>query len=316
MKVTLTGGWEITDVLFLNPDERTWDDANNAYLVGASWGFSIDFVLVLADSFDSAVDEAVDADVGPVRSLRIEPEDMDDYLYIHVDGVEMNCTDARRRFPTHNIDAIRDAGYASGETWDSCHYTGSGTAYDTDHLYGHGPEEIKSIELEPGDFHQLPKVFESMDEARDAIREAFARSAFILEWADAVEENNRCFPGETPRYRSVELADVAPEWTPAPYLRWAESSIRTIEESIGIGIVEALHRACLVPCSNGWESRLDPDDFDSAETFGHLIGMQFQGHGVSWSDSHPGLPFRLPYGEIPHCFLTGDVELADFADEE
>lgn len=304
MKVKLTGGREIVDVLFLNPDERTWDDVNNAYLVGASWGFSIDFVLVLADSFDSAVDEAVDADVGPVRSLRIDAEDMDDYVYVHIDGEEMDVTDARRRFPTHDIDAIRDAGYANGDTWDSCHYTGSGTAYDTDHLYGHGPEEIESIELEPADFRQLPKVFESMDEVRETIREAFARSAFVLEWADAEEQSGATFGG-------VELTDVAPEWTPACYLRWAESSIRTIESHLGIGIVESLHRACLVPCSHGWESRLDPDDFDSAETFGHLIGMQFQGHGVSWSDSHPGLPFRLPYGESPSCFLTGEITLAE-----
>lgn len=303
MKVTLNGGRVIEAVPFVNPEEYVWSEARNVFLVGASFGFSIDYAMVLADSFADAIDIFVESDFG--KGLRIDRADMDDYVYIHVEGVEMDVTDARRRFPYLDIDAIIDDGWETGETSETCHWTGQGIAYDTDHLHGFGPEQIESIEMELDDFRRFPKVFQDQGETRETIRESFARSAFVLEWADAMEENGTRFFG-------AELTDVAPEWTPAPYLRWAEKSIRTIEESIGIGIVEALNRACFVPCSRNWERRYDADS--SAEDFGHTIGMEFQGHGVSWSDDHPGLPFKLPSGESPFAFLTGEVSLSDFID--
>jgi hypothetical protein len=303
MKITLMDKRTIESVPFVNPDETY----GSPYLVGTSCGYSVFFGLVIADSLESAIDEYVESDHG--KGLRIDPDDMDDYITVVIDGERMDVFDARRRFPQMDIDAVIRDGWEDGSTEERCHHTGQGEVYDSDHLYLEDTETIRKVEAEPGDFQRFPKQFPAMDETRDIIRESFARSAFVLEWAEAEEETGTSFSG-------MELTDVAPEETPLPYLRWAESSIRRLEETIGIGIVEALYRACFVPVLNSWEDRCDPDDAETAETFGHTVGMQFQGHGVGWEDDHPPLPFQLPYGESPGCFLFGLVTLAELEETE
>lgn len=305
MKITLKDGRELDSIPFVNPDETF----GKPYLIGTSCGYSVYFGLVIADDLGSAIDEYVESHHG--EGLRIPDEDREDYITVTIDGERMEVYDARKRFPEMDISAVIENGWADGSTEDRANYTGQGEVYDSDHLYAEDMESIRKIESEPDDWKAFPKQFEDMAETRDIVREHFGRSAFLSEWADATEERNRCFPGEFPGLSGMDIADCAPEDTPTEYVRWAETSIRTIERSIGIGIVEALNRACRVPVLNSWEDRLDADDYGTAETFGHYIGMSFQGHGVSWNDDHPPMPFELPFGESPCLFGTGEVSLEE-----
>ncbi len=304
MRITSKDGRSIDGVPFVNPDETY----GAPFLIGTSCGYDVLFGLVIADSLESAIDEYVESDHG--KGLRIDAEDMDDYIEVTIGGEKMDAFDARRRFPEMDIDAVIQNGWENGETTDErCHHTGQGVAWDSDHLYLEDTETLRKIEFEPKDWEKFPKQFSGTgDDTRDIIREHFGRSAFLSEWADANEENGTTFPGQ-------DIADVAPEETPAEYVRWAEQSIRTIENHIGIGIVEALYRACYVPALNSWEERCDADDYETLETFGHYLGMTFQGHGVAWSDYHPDLPFSLPYGESPGLFFTGAITLAELAED-
>jgi hypothetical protein len=142
---------------------------------------------------------------------------------------------------------------------------------------------------------------------RDTIRDAFGRAAFLCEWADAAEEAGENLSG-------CEIDDIAPADTPQEYLQWADTSIAAIEKHISMSMWEAFRRATLVPAIKTWEQTTDPLDDDDAATFGHYVAMEFMGHGVSWSDSHPDLPFSLPHREEPHCFLTGELDIVDFLD--
>ena len=137
--VTLSGGRVLEDLPHVNPDE----EYGKLYLIGTSCGFSAFYALVIADSCANAVDEFVESEHG--AGLRISEDDMDDYIEVTIDGEKMDVTDARRRFPDRDIDAIIRDGWEDGETTDErCNFTGQGVAYDSDHVLIIGPEDIVS----------------------------------------------------------------------------------------------------------------------------------------------------------------------------
>lgn len=274
MRVTLDTGRVIENVTMFG------SDFGKLYLVGKSDGCWESWFLTRETDLESAIDALVESDHG--ESLRISEDEMSDYL---------------------GADVVVD-----GEFYYDYAFTGSGIAYDTDWLLI-GPENaIRKVELEPADWATFPKVFEDQGEAREAIRLGFGRAALALDYADAIESDS-----SLPSIQG-DVYDCLPEETPAYYLRWAERSIRAIEESLGFGIVEAFHRAIAVPCVNSWETGCGADDLDDVEEYGRLVAMQFVGTGVSWSDDHPELPYSLPLGEQPMAFLVGDLNLDDLDD--
>ena len=247
----------------------------NLYLVGYHTGgnwCAEHWFLTRASSLEEAIDVLVDSDHG--KYLRIDADEMADY----VDD-------------------------DTGEP--SCQFTGCGTAYDTDWLLIGPDAPIVRVTFETEDWRTFPKVFHRMDWTRENIREGFGKAIYADEYASAREEDGTPLQGEI--LSQLPTGDAV---LPC-YLRWAEKSIRAIEESIGLGIVEAFARACAIPACRTWEEQADEDNLTDAETFGHYLAMQFVGHGVSWEDSHPALPFQVPHGEGPSCFLTGEINLAD-----
>jgi len=181
---------------------------------------------------------------------------------------------------------------------------------DSGGAYGRNWERNQST-----DFDKVPVTslsFERWEHPRGTSQEVSITHDvyhWLLERLDFSEDVDACEEEGNPL--SGEIMDQLPtgDAVLSCYLAWAERAIRTIEESIGMGIVEACYRACAVPAI-GNTTHSDADTLEDAETFGHYIAMQAVGHGVSWADDHPDLPFVLPNVESPNCFLTGETSIA------
>jgi len=126
-------------------------------------------------------------------------------------------------------------------------------------------------------------------EARHEIMLAFANALHWSAWSDCEERGGRS-PGP------VEISDVAPERTLSS-VRTAIGAVLDIERAQGKRI-EVLYLDAITQCGkvscHRW-GKCDPSDF------GHYVGMQWLGTGVSWGDDHPELAWHPGYGEF-HYF--------------
>lgn len=313
MKIEFRDGRVMKNVPFIDDDCY-----GKYYLVGSECGPWITYALVRADSLESAIDAYVESDEGV--DVRIPDEDRDDYIYLTMDGDTADengnysrtmsvadwktyrpweSTEEKEAWAKHVDNAVRQKMEDGEGLEDYGHFTSGGTYYDNDHLHYmdvHGPD-IKRIYLQEKDLKNL-----EVTDMSDEILDGFSRATFVCEWADAYESTGKSLAG-------TDLFDVAPD-TPNEYIVWAETTIKTIENQLGFSLSVAFARACLVPAVHTWERQFDSDD---AESFGHYLAMQYLGHGVAWSDSHPDLPFEYTMcGEGPNYFLSGEMPISDF----
>ena len=106
------------------------------------------------------------------------------------------------------------------------------------------------------------------------IMSAMARAAFVLEWANRMEEKGRSFSGQ-------ELMDVAPKKTSAAAGAWARGVAKAVvaanAPSLGVHYSHDL---------TGLYSRAinELGYPHTPNRFGHDLAMQAMGTGVSWSD--------------------------------
>ncbi len=211
---------------------------------------------------------------------------MGDYIQVTIDGEQMDVTDAKRRFPQMDIDALIKDGWENGETTDSCHYTGNGTPYDTDWITGLA--SVRSVEFPTNDEEKSTK---------DEIILSVARTAFACDWADAIDNAPESIHDALPSLSGTDIMEVCPfSKMPDEYPPWAEKSIRDVEQANGAGIVSIL-------------SRLDPDDED-AEQFGHYLAMQLAGHGTGLWDEYEstgGGDVSVPSREFPQVVHTDNI---------
>lgn len=126
---------------------------------------------------------------------------------------------------------------------------------------------------------------EDADPIDDEIFEGMARAFFVSAWSDKEDEE-----GRSGQYSGLDLMDVAPETSDEAYDE-AEKVVGQIEKENKRDIVDLFEEACK-------DSDLDPEDLDTANEFGHYLGMQALGHGVSWEDDHAPLKFEVPSTEF------------------
>lgn len=110
-----------------------------------------------------------------------------------------------------------------------------------------------------------------MDRRSRIILRSIARAAFVSSWADRAEEKGRRFPPQT------ELMDVAPKRTSKAANEWARE-VAKILSNLNAG-------ATLATLYDG--AQIFYGYSDNEDRFGHELGMQTMGHGVSWHDSLP-----------------------------
>jgi len=114
------------------------------------------------------------------------------------------------------------------------------------------------------------------------IRASMARALFVDSWANREQERGRSHGGR-------DLMFVAPRTSSAAKAA-ANKLAHQIETLTGRSMESLYHAAESDP---GHHSR-QPTPHD----FGHYIAMQALGHGVSWADDHPDLPFDVPHAEF------------------
>lgn len=124
----------------------------------------------------------------------------------------------------------------------------------------------------------------SDNSVRSIIVEAMARALFVSAYADAAEEADRDDLSPGPR---GDWMDVAPE-TRDDAKEKAIEVVARIEKDNSITIEEAYAKA---EAAEGHRKPPTPEDF------GHYLGMQALGHGVSWMDDHPDHDLEVPYIE-------------------
>ena len=136
---TLTDGQtiDVDPANVVNPGD--WFGKRWAILV--SYGFQGDWYIVEADNESDAIDILVES--GKANGLIIDETAMGDYIHVTIDGEQMDVTDAKRRFPHMDMDAVINAGWATGDTTDTCLYTGDGTPYDTEWI--HAIASVESV---------------------------------------------------------------------------------------------------------------------------------------------------------------------------
>lgn len=110
-----------------------------------------------------------------------------------------------------------------------------------------------------------------------SVAEGFADALFKSSWADFQEEQGESFAG-------IEILDVAPA-TPQEVKSFADRKVSEIEAANGISFDS------FVPPGEQ-EGSFDPWEL------GWYLGMQYLGHGVSWSDDHEDHGLQIPYGEF------------------
>ncbi len=279
---TLTDGQkiEVSCANIINPGD--WFGKRWAILV--SYGYSGDWYIIEAGCESDAIDELVES--GKVNGLIIDKNDMDDYIQVTIDGEQMDVTDARRRFPDMEINAVIQAGRENGDTTDSCHYTGEGTPYDIDWI--HAIDPVESIEFPVSDEDASTK---------GEIVSSVARTAFACDWADAIENAPESIQDALPSLSGVDIMDVCPfDRMPAEYLKWADKSVRDVEGANGCNIVTIL-------------KRMDPTSED-AQHFGHYLAMQLAGSGVGLWDEYEatgGEDVSVPSTEFPQLVDTDNI---------
>jgi hypothetical protein len=112
---------------------------------------------------------------------------------------------------------------------------------------------------------------------KSSVVQGFADALFKSSWAEFEEEKGTSFSGK-------EILDVAPE-TPQEVVSFADRQIGNIESANGIDF------DAFVPPGEE-EGTYDPWEL------GWYIGMEYLGHGVSWSDDHEDLGLEIPFGEF------------------
>lgn len=170
---------------------------------------------------------------------------------------------------------------------------------------------------------------ETSAEIRDEIQEGFARALFVTAWTDAcgeltgepgddsiacyacgaegvgagAEHADDCAALAIVRRHSAgsgeDWCDVAPE-TSEHARAIAARVVAQIEASNGVRLAEVYARNAREP---GHEREPSP------ELFGHYLAMEWLGHGVAWSDSHPEHGLQIGDGEygIPDVRDTSDA---------
>lgn len=114
----------------------------------------------------------------------------------------------------------------------------------------------------------------------EEILRGMARGPWAIQWANEQEEAGESFSGQD----IYEAAPEAPRWTK----KWARDLADAITSANGIASLEELYQAAV---SDGFAK--------DRETFGYYLGMQAQGHGVSWDDDHSAdLVIRVPSMEL------------------
>lgn len=133
----------------------------------------------------------------------------------------------------------------------------------------------------------------------DTIVNAIARAWFVSAWASKQEEKGRSFSGQ-------ELMDVAPK-TPRHAREAALIYLGRLECANKRDICGLLHDAAKADYATAGITDgmyVEPDGFvgaytdsEYARTFGHYIGMEALGHGVSWFDDHAEFELIIPRTE-------------------
>lgn len=129
------------------------------------------------------------------------------------------------------------------------------------------------------------------------LTESFARTIFVLAWADAMEEDGISLS-------QVDLMKDAPKTSPGAF-----SAARKFMEDFGA----ANNR----PVSKLYEQLLLDDDLgDTGKNrgdFGYYMAMEALGHGVSWADDHHQHSLEVPDIDFGmHDLLPQDYHLAEW----
>jgi hypothetical protein len=134
---------------------------------------------------------------------------------------------------------------------------------------------------------------EEVMDVREEIIEGFARALHATAWADCVEEYG------IENLSGVEITEVMDPVTQRANDD-ARNAIIEIEQRAGVwrAIGELYERAI------NQEGKHTEDPTPSS--FGWYLGMEWLGHGVSWSDDHPTHMLNVGHGEFsyghPHEF--------------
>lgn len=120
--------------------------------------------------------------------------------------------------------------------------------------------------------------------------EGAARSAFVLAWANWMEEK-----GDGRSLSGQRLEDVAPK-TPAKAKAWAKKLVTAMEKANGRSIDAMYEHALSIDGLSHEASRHDRKS--SAEAFGSDTALEAIGTGVSWADDHTEHGFKIPGAEF------------------
>lgn len=148
----------------------------------------------------------------------------------------------------------------------------------------------------------------------DAIlRDGFARAIFVSAWADACEEvlgerdsAFECYDcgraaGKQHKKR-CKAAEIARNGYAGSGQDWMDTAPATSEHALATAreALADIAKSNKVDLLDVFAANIELDGHEgkpTLELFGHYLGMQWLGHGVAWSDSHPDHELELGYGE-------------------
>lgn len=132
------------------------------------------------------------------------------------------------------------------------------------------------------------------DDTERRICAGMANTLWAEAWARHEEEVEGCY------YGGQEMLDIASEPTEDQVqgiVDWVlDARAKTCEKNRVTWLADLYDQGCAADHANDME-------LDSPEAFGSDLGMQIQGHGVSWFDDHAAFPMELPYHEWGWVYL-------------
>lgn len=136
---------------------------------------------------------------------------------------------------------------------------------------------------------------------RATIIDSAARTLWVNAYMEHVEGVDAEYPcsGEAPEcpFGTHDRPGAGEDWfdfappTGAPAKFKAVQLVQAIERMNATEIEVAYERAASAPGERHRKHYKDP----TPEDFGHCIAMQALGHGVAWSDNHPGHGLSWPH---------------------